>query len=182
MPLSFPNWSSSMPSTLLLLVTSNHHRLLILLYFVLFPTSLMGHPSSLALPSRIGHLTTATSTSGIACMSHPWHGHPYSTLSMIPPSLVNSDISAPKLLLRLDTPNNISTDLVVFLSFLILSDQLMTATLPLCFSFPFTLCRMHSSPLSSPCSAWLCLTLFLPFCHCRAVASCITSFPFHGHA
>ena len=56
----------------------------------------------------------------------------------------------------------------------------MTATLSLCFSFLFTSCHMHSSPSSSPCSAWLCLTSFLPFCHCCAVASCTTSFPFHG--
>ena len=84
--------------------------------------------------------------------------------------------------LRLSTPNIVSTNLVVFLSSLILSDQPMTATLSLCFPFLFTLCRMHSSPHSSPCSAWLCPTSFLPFCHRRADASCCTSFPFHGRA
>ena len=85
-------------------------------------------------------------------------------------------------MLWLGMPNSVLTDLVVFLFFLYLIWLNMTATLSLCFSLLFTLCRMHTSLHSSLCSAWPCPTPSLPFCHRHAVALCLISLPFHGRA
>ena len=59
----------------------------------------------------------------------------------------------------------------------------MTAMLSLCFSFRFTSMPHALLTLLIPmqCMAMLFLTS-LPFCLRRAVASCFTSFPFHGDA
>ena len=93
-----------------------------------------------------------------------------------------SHLKSPIYMLRLNTPNIISTDLVVFLLFPYLIRLTYDSHAAPMLLFSFTSCRMHSSFLSSLCSAWLCLTSFLPFCHRHAVASCFTSFPFHGRA
>ena len=85
--------------------------------------------------------------------------------------------------LRLSTPNIISTDLVIFfLSHLIR----LTYKQPhcfLCFSFRFTPMphALLTSLISVQCMAMSYSSSF-PFCHRHAVASCSTSLPFHGHA
>ena len=86
-------------------------------------------------------------------------------------------------LLWLSTPNIFTTDLVVFLFFLYLIQLTYNshAVPMLRFSFhimPHALLTlfisMQSMAMFFPSS--------LPFCHCHAVASCFTSFPFHGRA
>ena len=86
-------------------------------------------------------------------------------------------------LLQLNMPNSVLTDLVVsFFSFLSYQINLWQ---PRC---PYASLSFHIMPhalltlfISAQCMAMF-FSSFLPFCHRRAVASCSTSFPFHGRA
>ena len=84
--------------------------------------------------------------------------------------------------LRLSTPNIVSTDFDVSLSFLYLIrltyDSHTASMLP--FSFHIMPHALLTFLISVQCMAML--YFFLPFCHHRAVASCFTSLPFHGCA
>ena len=85
--------------------------------------------------------------------------------------------------LRLNTPNISITDLVVsfflFLSYQINLWQPRCPYASLFFSH-YAACTPHSFHLRAV-HGYVFLSS-LPFCHRRAVASCITSFPFHGRA
>ena len=86
-------------------------------------------------------------------------------------------------MLRLDTPNGVLTDLVVFFSSLSYLIRLTYDS----HAVPMLLSSLHIMPhaLLMPFISVQCMAMpysFLPFCHRRAVASCFTSFPFHGHA
>ena len=83
-------------------------------------------------------------------------------------------------LLRLGMPNSVLTNLVVFLFFLYLIQLTYDSHAVSMPPSSFTPYLMHSSLHSFLYSAWLCPSL--PFCHCRVVASCFTSFSFHGRA
>ena len=92
-------------------------------------------------------------------------------------------LSLPPHLLRLGTPNSVLTDFVVFLFFLYLI--LLTYD---SHAIPMLLLSFHIMPhaLLTSFISVQCMAMFffpsLPFCHRRAVASCFTSFPFHGRA
>ena len=85
--------------------------------------------------------------------------------------------------LWLSTPNIISTDLVAFLSFLYLIwltyDSHAVPMLP--FSFHIMPHALLTLFISVQCMAMYFFPS-LPFCHRHAVASCLTSLPFHGRA
>ena len=86
-------------------------------------------------------------------------------------------------MLRLGTPNSVLTDLVVFLFFLYLIRLTYNShAVPMfLFSFHIMLHALLIAFIPVQCMAMLFLSS-LPFCHHRAVASCLTSFPFHGRA
>ena len=85
--------------------------------------------------------------------------------------------------LRLGTPNSVLTDLVVFLLFLYLIRLTYDShAVPMLLSFFHIMPHAPLIPFISVQCMAMSSFLLLPFCHCRAVASCIASFPFHGRA
>ena len=85
--------------------------------------------------------------------------------------------------LWLSTPNIVSTDLVIssFFLYLIRLTYDSHAVSMFLFSFHIMLHALLTSFISVQCMAMPPLPS-LPFCHRRAVASCITLFPCHGRA